>query len=175
MASDEFIALDAWFARADAGARLAEAPSQIEGIASTESQREARGATGDISEDATCDDARERAIAESRRWYARLRDALDAACERLLCELAAGVLARELQLAPCDLGALLAGIRNEMLGEPLRVRLHPEDCARWKDASLPCCADATLSPGDALLELREGSIDARFGVRLQAVLDACAP
>ena len=161
MRNDEFIALDAWFAR---GRTVAPTPPS-EDSAILEPLAEAS--------DGSCDDARERAVAESRRWYARLHDALDAACERLLCELAAGVLARELQLAPCDLAAVLAGVREEMLGEPLCVRLHPDDCALWNDPTLPCRADAALAPGDAVLELREGSIDARFGVRLQAVLDAC--
>ncbi len=161
MRNDEFISLDAWFAlgRAVSPAPPSEDSAIVEPL-------------GDAT-DGTRDEAREHVVAESRRWYARLHDALDAACERLLCELAAGVLARELQLAPCDLAAVLAGVREEMLGEPLCVRLHPDDCALWNDPTLPCRADAALAPGDAVLELREGSIDARFGVRLQAVLDAC--
>jgi len=168
MAGDEFFALEAWFARKDARALHVGAPTP------EQEESPAPDVGSEIADEAR-EFARERAISESCRWYARLHDALDAACERMLCDLAAGVLARELALAPCDLVALSATIRRQMLGEPLRVRLHPEDYARWEHAMLPACEDATLSPGDALFELREGSIDARLGVRLQAVLDACTP
>ena len=164
MGADAFLALDAWFERLGVGALPDAAAPPTEPVASPSRANESSG-------DATT----MRAVAESARWYARLNDALDAACARLLREIAASVLARELQLAPCEIVAIAANLRAQMLGEPLCIRLHPDDAARWSDASLPCRCDSTLAPGDALFELREGSIDARFGVRLQAVLDACSP
>ena len=160
MDADGFVALDAWFACRSAD------PAAPPSVPATPPACE---------NESSGDAAAARALAESARWYARLNDALDAACARLIREVAAGVLARELQLAPCEIAAIVANVRAQMLGEPLCMRLHPEDAARWHDASLPCRRDSTLAPGDALIELREGSIDARFGVRLQRVLDACTP
>ncbi len=171
MGGDEFIALDRWFDRigtcvqSETGALLVAAEPPTAAVA------DARART----DDASCDEAVARVLGESARWYARLDDALDAACARLLHDIAAGVLARELELAPCEIAAIVERIRDEMLGDPLCVRLHPDDAARWSDASLPCRRDDSLVPGDALLELHEGSIDARFGVRLQSVLDKCTP
>ena len=171
MEGDAFVALEEWFGRtADrAPVEVATSPEAVE----TPRELLARaGAESGVEErDAACG----RVAAESARWYARLNDALDAACARLLGDIAAGVLARELYLAPCDLTALVDGLRAQMLGDPLCIRLHPDDCARWNDASIPCREDVALAPGDAVLELHEGSIDARFGLRLQAVLDACSP
>ena len=171
MGGDEFIALDRWFdrigtcAQNEIGGLLVAAEPPTAAVADACARRD----------DPSCDEAVARVLGESARWYARLNDALDAACARLLRDIAAGVLARELQLAPCEIAVVVERIRDEMLGEPLCVRLHPEDAAQWTDASLPCRRDDSLVPGDALLELHEGSIDARFGVRLQAVLDACTP
>ena len=171
MECDAFVALEEWFGRTAEGARV-EATTSLHAV---EAPRESRATNGAQSSLQAEDEACGRVVAESARWYARLNDALDAACTRLLGDIAAGVLARELQLAPCDLAELVAGLRAQMLGDPLCIRLHPDDCARWNDASLPCREDLALAAGDAILELREGSIDARFGLRLQAVLDACSP
>ena len=171
MEGNAFVALEEWFGRT-ANCAPVEATTSLQAV---ETPRESLAIAGEESgaeaEDAAC----RRVVAESARWYARLNDALDAACARLLGDIAAGVLARELHLAPSDLTALVDGLRAQMLGDPLCIRLHPDDCARWNDASLPCRADVALAPGDAVLELHEGSIDARFGLRLQAVLDACSP
>ncbi|MGC8486291.1 MAG: FliH/SctL family protein [Candidatus Baltobacteraceae bacterium] len=171
MGYDEFIALDRWFERTGACARSETSALLAPAEPAVAAEADTCVATGDES----CEEAVARVLGESARWYARLDDALDAACTRLLRDIAAGVLARELQLAPSEIASIIENIRAQMLGEPLCVRLHPDDAARWSDASLPCRRDDTLAPGDALVELREGSIDARFGVRLQAVLDACTP
>ena len=103
-------------------------------------------------------------------FRAALADALDAAVARMLRELAAEVLARELRLAPCDVAAIVARVRAQM--PVLRVRVAPADARCALD--LPVVADATLEPGDAILELDGGALDARLGVRLACVLETCS-
>lgn len=160
--ADAFLSLRDWFAPSRTVAQSA-APCDVSAISNPPDRPEANDA------------GEHRALLEQmRNWYARLDDALDAACERMLCEIASGVLARELRLAPCDLTQLISQLCAQTLGEPLRLRLHPQDCASWSGA-LPAIADATLQAGDAILELCEGSIDARLGVRFAAALAACTP
>ena len=110
------------------------------------------------------------ALREARLFRARLADAFDDAAARLLRELAADVLARELRLAPCDLEAIVRRVRERI---PLvRVRVAPADVARMSDA--PVVADPLLAAGDAVVELAGGALDARLGVRLASVLEAFA-
>ena len=110
------------------------------------------------------------AVRAARLFRARLADALDAASARLIRELASDVLARELKLAPCDVDALLRRILER--APVVRVRVAPVDVARVR--AVPCVADPALAPGDALVELNGGALDARFGVRLAMVLDGFA-
>jgi flagellar biosynthesis/type III secretory pathway protein FliH len=110
------------------------------------------------------------AIREAKLFRARLEDALAEALARLVRELAAGVLARELRIAPCDLAALL---RATLAQAPVvRVRVAPDDLRSGNE--LPFVADSSLQPGDAIVELAGGALDARLGVRLSAVLEAVA-
>ena len=104
----------------------------------------------------------------ARLFRARLADAFDDARVRLLRELAADVLARELRIAPCDLDLLA---RRVLAGAPVvRVRVAPCDVAAI--GGVPVVADAELSAGDAVVELAGGALDARLGVRLALVLEA---
>ncbi|HTW83742.1 MAG TPA: hypothetical protein VMD91_06735 [Candidatus Sulfotelmatobacter sp.] len=103
-----------------------------------------------------------------RLFRARLADAFDAAATRMLRELATDVLARELRLAPCDLAAIVA--RHRSSAPVVRVRVAPDD-ARI-DLGLPVTVDPALRAGDAIVELAGGTIDARLGVRLAALLAA---
>lgn len=121
------------------------------------------------------------AIAESnllrdvRLFNARVTEALESAIEQLLCDVACDVLARELQLRPADIERIVdRTLQRFCAEEPLRVRVHPEDVATLK-SRIPAIADASLSRGDAILELRDGFVDASLGVRLQAVLRELAP
>jgi flagellar assembly protein FliH len=110
------------------------------------------------------------AVRDARLFRARLGDALEAATARLIRELASDVLARELKLAPCDVDAL---VRRVLERAPVvRVRVAPADVAHVRAA--PCVADPALAPGDVLVELNGGALDARFGVRLATVLDGFA-
>jgi flagellar biosynthesis/type III secretory pathway protein FliH len=110
------------------------------------------------------------ALRAARLFRAQLADALTEAFGTLLCELAADVLARELRLAPCDLEALLQRVAER--APIVRVRVAPADAVRIAGISVE--ADADLDPGDAIVELAGGAIDARLGVRLATVLEAFA-
>jgi Flagellar assembly protein FliH len=110
-----------------------------------------------------------------RVFRARLADAFDAACDTLLREFAYAVLGRELILAPPDIATIAARILTEHAGAfPLRLRVAPSDAvalARCADTLPPIASDAELAPGDAILEFPGGSIDARLGIRLAALLE----
>jgi hypothetical protein len=108
------------------------------------------------------------ALRDARLFRARLADAFAFSSRRLLRDLASDVLARELRLAPCDLGAL---VRRAAENVPVvRVRVAP--CDLGFAAAVPVIADTSLSAGDAVVELDGGALDARLGVRLAAVLEA---
>ena len=110
------------------------------------------------------------ALREARLFRARLADAFDEARSRLVRELAAEVLVRELRLAPCDLDALAQRV---LAGAPVvRIRVAPCDVDAIR--GVPLVADAGLSAGDAIVELAGGALDARLGVRLAVVLEAFA-
>ena len=110
------------------------------------------------------------ALREARLFRARVADALDEAVPRLVRELAANVLMRELRLAPCEIGALVAQVRER--APVVRVRVASDDVARVR--GVPVVADDELAPGDAIVEVAGGALDARLGVRLAAVLEAFA-
>jgi len=109
-------------------------------------------------------------LRDARLFRARLADAFDEARQGLLRELATGVLARELRLAPCDLDALVRRVRTEL--PVVRVRVAPADAQAIR--CVPVVVDAALASGDAIVELAGGPLDARLGVRLSVVLEAFA-
>jgi hypothetical protein len=110
-----------------------------------------------------------------RVFRARLADAFDAACDALLREFAYAVLGRELILGPADIATIAARVLAEHPGaQPLRLRVAPADAltlAHDAGALPPIAGDAELAPGDAILEFAGGSIDARLGIRLAALLE----
>jgi flagellar biosynthesis/type III secretory pathway protein FliH len=115
------------------------------------------------------------AMREVRLFGARVAEALDSAVEQMLCDVASDVLGRELVLTPADVERIVdRALRRYAAEEPLRVRVHPDDAAKLQ-CGVPVLADAQLRRGDAIVELRDGFIDASLGVRLDAVLRACAP
>lgn len=113
------------------------------------------------------------AAREVRLFMARVAEAIESATEMLRNDIAAEIVGRELQLAPADLSAIVERtVRRYSLEAPVRVRVHPGDLSAL-DGALPAVADAQLRRGDAVLELRDGTIDASLGVRLDSVLRAC--
>ena len=127
-------------------------------------------ASPDSHVDAAAVEACSPALRDVRLFRARLADAFDEASARLLRELAADVLARELRLAPCDLAAIVQRVQRSAPVVVVRVAAH--DAAPIAD--VPVVIDETLQPGDAILEVVGGAVDARLGVRLAQVLEAFA-
>ncbi len=110
---------------------------------------------------------------EARRFRAALADALDAARDRLVRDLASDVLARELACAPADVERIARRTLERYTDdEPLHVRVHPDEVALLAGFELPVVADARLRRGDVTLTLRYGTIDASLGVRLAHVLQS---
>lgn len=125
------------------------------------------------------DDAREdqdedelELLREVRLFHARVIEAVEAAVETLVTDIAADVLGRELVLQPAEIETIVdRALQRFADEEPLRVRVHADDAPRLNGA-LPVVLDVGLRPGDAVIELRNGSVDASLGVRLAAVVRA---
>ena len=113
-------------------------------------------------------------LRDVRRFRARLAEAFETAHAALVHEFAYAVLGRELQLGAPDIAQIAQRMLTEHpAAQALQVRVAPADVAQLAacaDALPPVVADATLTPGDVMLELACGHIDARLGVRLAAVL-----
>lgn len=109
---------------------------------------------------------------EVRLFHARIVEAVEAAVETLVGDIAADVLGRELLLAPCDIEAIVDRALARFASEqPLRVRVHAQDAAGLKCA-VPLIVDERLRSGDAIIELRDGAVDASLGMRLATIVQA---
>lgn len=118
----------------------------------------------------------ELAISEARFFRAHVLEAVDVALSTLLADIASEVVARELQIAPVDLSAIVtAAVQRYEFETPLRARAHPQDVLALACTGLPVVADDGLRRGDVLLELRDGAIDLSLGVRLERLLSARSP
>ena len=107
-----------------------------------------------------------------RLFRVRIAALVEEAVQTLVSDIAASVLARELQLAPIDVQVIAnAALQRYVDEEPLRIRAHPRDAERLQCA-VPVLPDAGLLPGDIVLELRTGSIDATLGARLADLLES---
>ncbi|HET9096143.1 MAG TPA: FliH/SctL family protein [Candidatus Baltobacteraceae bacterium] len=105
-----------------------------------------------------------------RLFHARVIEAVEAAVETLVADIAADILGRELRLEPVDIEQIVdRALQRFAAEEPLRVRVHADDAGRL-NCGLPVAADMRLRPGDAVIELRNGSADASLGVRLAALV-----
>ena len=114
------------------------------------------------------------AVRDVRIFRAQLRETVDRAVETIVCDIAAEVLARELLLEPADIQAIVhSAMQRYASAEPVALRVSPSD-ARSVDCELPVVEDASLRSGDAVLQLRDGTIDVSLGVRLDAVLRSIA-
>lgn len=109
-----------------------------------------------------------------RRFRAAVADALDVAVAQLLEMVANDVLARELLLGDPDLASIVAKARERFVSENiLAVRVHPRDRNALGELHLDAVADASLKPGDVMIELRSGTIDLCLATRLDVALAAC--
>lgn len=111
-------------------------------------------------------------VAECAMFRARLREAFERERAALLSDLATDVLARELQLAPAEIGAIAARLMKDFSSEtPVALRVHPGELASV-DVDVPVEGDPALRRGDAILVVRDGTLESRLGVRLDAVVRA---
>jgi hypothetical protein len=97
-------------------------------------------------------------------------EAFERAAVRLMETLARDVLGRELAIAPVDLAAL---VRNLVAtfddAPPIAVVVAPSD-AEALTCDLNVRTDPTLSSGDLVLIVQDGTIDARLPLRLRAAV-----
>jgi flagellar biosynthesis/type III secretory pathway protein FliH len=92
-------------------------------------------------------------------------EAYERSQSRLLETLARDVLARELALAPVDVAALVRRALDELADdEPVAVIVAPADAPAVNPA-LPVRIDPSLTPGDLVVIVRDGVIDARLALR----------
>ena len=110
-------------------------------------------------------------LRDVRLFRARVAEAVDASVHMLLQDVAAEVLARELEIATADVAAIVRrAIARFDADEPLRVRVAPSE--RDVAAAVPVHVDHELREGDAIVEFTSGSVDARLGTRFACVLEA---
>lgn len=109
------------------------------------------------------------ALRDARHFRAVLADLVELRSREAWKDIAAEVVGRELMLAPADLHAIVQRAIDRG-NDVLRVRVHPLDADRL-DVAWPIVPDESLRTGDAVIETREGTIDARLGVRLAMLLD----
>ena len=158
---EEFVPLDEFFRRS---------PPEVSPSGPTQSQRPSP-ADEAAAEPARCGFAD--ALAAARRFRAALADALEAATGELLRDIACDVLARELELAPADVTAIAATALERYAADcPVSLRAHPDETAALATFGVAVIADPTLRRGDVALDLRDGTIDASLGARLDCVLAA---
>lgn len=129
---------------------------------------------GPVPETMECEERAESEAAilrDLRLFHARIAEGVEAAIDTLLADIAADVLARELQIAPADIEVIVErALQRYAQEQPLRVRLSPCQAGRIA-CSVPVVADERLREGDAVVELRDGSVNASLGVRLACVLE----
>ncbi len=112
------------------------------------------------------------ALRAARLFRAGIADAVQNAADAMLSEIASNVLARELQLAPSDVGVIVKRVVDRYFSSsPLRIRLNPEE-APLVDCPLPVVVDPALQAGDVCVDLRDGSIDAKLTTRLDYAIQA---
>jgi flagellar biosynthesis/type III secretory pathway protein FliH len=130
-----------------------------------------QGDSGTAQEEENGDDALEM-LRDVRLFHARVIEAVEAAVETLVGDIAAEVLGRELALAPADIESIVDRTLERFAAEePVRVRVHAGEAERLR-CTLPVVIDPQLRPGDAAIDVRTGSIDASLGVRLESAIRA---
>ena len=134
--------------------------------ASGEPCANAQGVSAALNEDRLHED-RSR---EVRLFSAHLREAMDRALASLLADIAREVLGRELALAPADIAALVdVTLQRHLQAQPLRVRVHRDDLHSFSNCEIPVVVDNALTRGDAMIELRNGTVDLALAARIEDV------
>lgn len=106
-----------------------------------------------------------------RLFRAHIAEAVDARVERLIDEIARRVLARELELAPCEIEAIVDSCLSTLAdGRDIHVFVHPDDAERI--TVTPVETDASLQRGDCVVRLESGSIRSTLQLRLREAMTA---
>lgn len=104
-------------------------------------------------------------VRDARLFRARIAEAVEDAAAGILRRIADDVLCRELQLAPCDIEAIVKACVAQLAGrQGLRIFVHPDDAHAVR--SFEAERDATLERGDVRLELAYGSVRSTLQFRL---------
>ncbi len=112
-------------------------------------------------------------LAQVRRFRASLAEAFEGALAELLADLASTVLARELEIAPCELRALAQrALEFAACDEPIALCAHPDECSTLNALPVRVEPDPALRRGDLHVIVRCGAYDRSLGVRLDDVLRA---
>ncbi len=170
---DTFMSLADWLRAAAAPASAEMISPSSEGVeADPPAFRELEPDEDTIEE--TLDDALDRVCAQIRLFGAALAEACEREALAAVADAAIAVLGRELTLHPPEIASIVRDACARVpVGEILRVRVSRADAGHCF-GDLAVSVDESLRSGDALVELRSGTIDARLGVRLQRLLDAFA-
>ena len=125
-----------------------------------------------LEESGELEDAESGLLRDVRLFHASVIEGVEAAIETITGDIAAEILGRELHLAPADIEAIVdRALQRYLADEPLRVRVHPGE-AVGLSCGVPVVGDERLRYGDAVIELRCGSVDATLGVRFASMLRA---
>jgi flagellar biosynthesis/type III secretory pathway protein FliH len=102
---------------------------------------------------------------DARLFRARIAEAVEEAAAGVLQRIAADVLCRELQMAPCEIEAVVETCVAQLADrQDLRIFVHPDDAPAVR--SFEVQRDATLERGDCRLELAYGSVHSTLQLRL---------
>jgi len=105
------------------------------------------------------------AMRDVRLFRARIAEAVEEAAARVLHRIAEDVVCRELQMAPCDIDAVVRTCLAQLTDrQGLRIFVHPDDAHAVRSYETEC--DTTLERGDCRLELAYGSVHSTLVLRL---------
>ncbi|MGR4065959.1 MAG: FliH/SctL family protein [Vulcanimicrobiaceae bacterium] len=111
------------------------------------------------------------ALRDARLFRAALADALDAELAHVLRDVATAIVARELELAPVDVHAIvIRALERAQAQEVVTIRVHPSEVRALTQCDLPVRGDPALRRGDAAIDVASGTIDATLGARLAEVI-----
>ena len=112
----------------------------------------------------------ERTLHEIERFRVHALEVLEHSLDHLLVSVAQEVLGRELELAPALIDEITSrALRRYEREGPVRLRVASTDVGQV-ESDLPVVVDSALTPGDLVIEVRDGELDARLPVRLSCIV-----
>jgi hypothetical protein len=114
--------------------------------------------------------AEERTLGEIERFRTLALEHLEHSLDSVLKDIVEEVVGREISLAPVDIENIVQrALRQFERQGPVRLRVAPADVLRVQ-TELPIVADAGLTQGDLVIEVRDGEITSRLAVRLSCAM-----